>query len=114
MEKGDYAVFFTARTWGDELSGGGERVRELYSGCDIPACLFCAFKGANLGELERHLLRWTEEGCPERFSIDGKFLRTDDGWREDLEIRPGGGGEEPSQAAVDYSKDFSKFFGPRR
>jgi hypothetical protein len=114
MSACDYIVYHTSRTWGDELDGGGERHRAFYSGGDIPSCLFCAFRGANLGELEGHLRRWVEEGAAERFSIDGKFLRTADGWLEDLEIRPGSGGEPVPPEAIDYSRDFFRFFGPRK
>jgi len=114
MALGDYVVYYTSRTWGDDADGGGDRVRVFYSGGDIPSCLFCAFKGGNLGELERHLLRWVGEGSPDRLSIDGRFLRTSEGWLEDLEIRPGSGGDPVPSKALDYSRDFQKFFGSRK
>lgn len=114
MNSRDYVVHYTSRTWGDDVSGEGERERSLYSGGDIPACLFCAFRGENLGELEKHLLQWISEGSPDRFSIQGKFLRTRDGWLEDLEVKPGQGGEAVPAAALEYSIDFFRFFGPRK
>lgn len=114
MKVGDYVVYHTSRTWGDDEDGGGERRREFYAGGNIPACLFCAFQGENLGELERHLLRWVNEGCPENFLIDGKFLRTEDGWLEDLEVSPGQGGDAVRADAMEYAQDFFRFFGPRK
>jgi len=113
MVKGDIAVYYTERHWGDELSGGGDRKRIRYSNADIPSCLFCVFGSSNIADLERHLVKWMEMGCPERFSVDGKFVRTRDGWLEDLEVKPGAGGDEVPDSAVAYSKDFLEFFGPR-
>jgi hypothetical protein len=113
MVKSDISVYYTVRQWGDDAYGGGDRKRECYSDADIPACLFCVFGRDNLGELERHLVKWIEQGRPDKFSIEGRFLKTRDGWLEDLEARPGGGGGEVSREAAEYSQDFLAFFGPR-
>jgi hypothetical protein len=115
---------FTERVWGESSYSqeDGEPRRMKFLCESMPEALCLLFGGRSLGDLERAVYRWAGEGCPDTFSIEGKFLKTEGGWLEDLTLTLVPASEDNSirvdgragDAERDYARDIISYLGLKR
>jgi hypothetical protein len=115
-------IDYSELKWRGSYSGEGEP-RRLKFYCDsMPEALFWLFGGRELGELERVIYGWAGGGCPDKMEISGKFLKTNDGWLEDLSVtladapvdRVGQVDGEAGEREAAYAQDILLFLGLSR
>jgi len=65
----------------------GEPRRKKVLCHNMPEAIHWLFDGTDIAELERLVYAWAGEGGGDAFSAKGRFLKKNEAWLEDLEIR---------------------------
>lgn len=81
VEHSDGGVGWTGR----DAEGEPRRKRVLCH--NMPEVIHWLFEGTDVAELERLVYAWAGEGGGTVFSAKGRFLKKNEAWLEDLEIR---------------------------